>query len=67
MSPTYLLLLTVDRAAAMPSAGDCQDGQGAVAPPATVDVLRGWIYLIGADSCVQAQTLAGVLLAKTTT
>jgi hypothetical protein len=36
-----------------------------VAPPATVDVLKGWIYLIvGADSCVQAQTLAGMLLAK---
>lgn len=36
-----------------------------VAPPATVDVLKGWIYLIVvADSCVQAQTLAGMLLAK---
>jgi hypothetical protein len=36
-----------------------------VAPPATVDVLKGWIYLIvGADSCVQAQTLAGMLLAR---
>jgi hypothetical protein len=36
-----------------------------VAPPATVDVLKGWIYLtVGADSCVQAQTLAGMLLAK---
>jgi len=36
-----------------------------VAPPATVDVLQGWIYLtVGADSCVQAQTLAGMLLAK---
>jgi hypothetical protein len=36
-----------------------------VAPPATVDVLKGWIYLIvSADSCVQAQTLAGMLLAK---
>lgn len=36
-----------------------------VAPPATVDVLKGWVYLIvGADSCVQAQTLAGMLLAK---
>ncbi|HEY2086754.1 MAG TPA: hypothetical protein VGH54_12125 [Mycobacterium sp.] len=36
-----------------------------VAPPATVDVLKGWIYLIvGAGSCVQAQTLAGMLLAK---
>jgi hypothetical protein len=36
-----------------------------VAPPATVDVLKGWIYLIvGADSCVQAQTLASMLLAK---
>jgi hypothetical protein len=39
-----------------------------VAPPATVDVLKGWIYLIvGADSCVQAQTLAGMLLAKIST
>ena len=38
----------------------------ALAPPATVDVLIGWIYLIvGADSCVQAQTFAGMLLAKT--
>ena len=36
-----------------------------VAPPATVDVLKGWIYLIvGAGSCVQAETLAGMLLAK---
>src|SRR5437588_5509376 len=36
-----------------------------VAPPATVDVLKGWIYLIvGADSCVHAQALAGILLAK---
>jgi hypothetical protein len=36
-----------------------------VAPPATVDVLKGWIYLIvGAGSCAQAQTLAGMLLAK---
>jgi hypothetical protein len=36
-----------------------------VAPPATVDVLKGWIYLtVSADSCVQAQTLAGMLLAK---
>jgi hypothetical protein len=36
-----------------------------VAPPATVDVLKGWIYLIvSADSCAQAQTLAGMLLAK---
>lgn len=36
-----------------------------VAPPAIVDVLRGWVYLtVGADSCVQAQTLAGMLLAK---
>jgi hypothetical protein len=36
-----------------------------VAPPATVDVLKGWIYLIvGADSCAHAQTLAGILLAK---
>ena len=38
-----------------------------VAPPATVDVLKGWIYLtVVADSCVQAQTLAGLLLAKVT-
>jgi hypothetical protein len=37
------------------------------APPATVDVLKGWIYLtVVADSCVQAQTLAGMLLAKIT-
>ena len=29
------------------------------------DVLKGWIYLIvGAGSCAQAQTLAGMLLAK---
>ena len=36
-----------------------------VAPPATVDVLKDWIYLIvSADSCAQAQTLAGMLLAK---
>jgi hypothetical protein len=36
-----------------------------VAPPATVDVLKGWVYLIvSADDCVQAQTLAGMLLAK---
>jgi hypothetical protein len=36
-----------------------------VAPPATVDVLKGWIYLIvSADNCGQAQTLAGKLLAK---
>jgi hypothetical protein len=39
-----------------------------VAPPATVDVLKGWIYLIvGADSCVQAQALAGILLSKVST
>jgi hypothetical protein len=38
-----------------------------VAPPATVDVLKGWIYLtVVADSCVQAKTLAGMLLAKIT-
>ena len=38
-----------------------------VAPRATVDVLKGWIYLtVVADSCVQAQTLAGLLLAKVT-
>ena len=36
-----------------------------VAPPATVDVLKGWIYLIvSADNCGQAQTLAGILLTK---
>jgi hypothetical protein len=36
-----------------------------VAPPATVDVRKGWIYLIvGADSCAHAQSLAGILLAK---
>lgn len=36
-----------------------------MAPPATVDVLKSWIYLtVVADSCVQAQTLAGILLAK---
>lgn len=36
-----------------------------MAPPATVDVIKGWIYLIvGAESCVQAQTLAAMLLAK---
>jgi hypothetical protein len=36
-----------------------------VTPPATVDVLEGWIYLtVAADSCAQAQTLAGMLLAK---
>jgi hypothetical protein len=54
------------------SAGNVQNVPGLgdrafcfVAPPATVDVLKGWIYLIvGADSCVQAQTLAGMLLAK---
>lgn len=56
------------------TAGQVQDIPGLgdqafcfVAPPATVDVLRGWIYLtVGADSCVQAQTLAGMLLAKIT-
>jgi hypothetical protein len=35
-----------------------------VAPPATVDVLKGWVLIVSADSCVQAQTLAGMLLAK---
>jgi hypothetical protein len=36
-----------------------------VAPPATVDVLKGWIYLIvSADNCGQAQTLAGMLAAR---
>jgi hypothetical protein len=36
-----------------------------VTPPATVDVVKGWIYLtVVADSCAQAQTLAGMLLAK---
>jgi hypothetical protein len=37
-----------------------------IAPPATVDVLRGWVLIVSADSCVQAQTLAGMLLAKIT-
>lgn len=54
------------------SAGNVQNVAGLgdqafcfVAPPATVDVLKGWIYLIvGADSCVQAQTLARMLLAR---
>jgi hypothetical protein len=47
----------------VPGLGD--QGFCFVAPPATVDVLKGWIYLIvGADSCAQAQTLAGMLLAK---
>jgi hypothetical protein len=54
------------------TAGQVQDIPGLgdqafcfVAPPATVDVLKSWIYLtVGADSCVQAQTLAGMLLAK---
>jgi hypothetical protein len=54
------------------TAGQVQDIPGLgdqafcfVAPPATVDVLKGWIYLtVGADSCVQAQTLAGMLMAK---
>jgi hypothetical protein len=54
------------------TAGQVQDIPGLgdrafcfVAPPATVDVLKGWIYLtVVADSCVQAQTLAGMLLAK---
>ena len=54
------------------SAGNVQNVAGLgdqafcfVAPPATVDVLKGWIYLIvGADSCAHAQTLAGMLLAK---
>jgi hypothetical protein len=54
------------------TAGNVQDVSGLgdqafcfVAPPATVDVLKGWIYLIvSADSCAQAQTLAGMLLAK---
>ena len=57
------------------SAGNVQNVAGLgdqafcfVAPPATVDVLKGWIYLIvGAGSCVQAQTLAGMLLAKVST
>jgi hypothetical protein len=36
-----------------------------MAPPATVDVLKGWIYLIvSAENCSQAQTLAAMLLAK---
>jgi hypothetical protein len=54
------------------TAGQVQDIPGLgdqafcfVAPPATVDVLKGWSYLtVSADSCVQAQTLAGMLLAK---
>jgi len=54
------------------TAGKVQDVSGLgdqafcfVAPPATVDVLTGWIYLIvSADTCDQAQTLAGQLLAK---
>ncbi|HEY1839136.1 MAG TPA: hypothetical protein VGG53_02740 [Mycobacterium sp.] len=54
------------------SAGEVQNIPGLgdqafcfVAPPATVDVLKGWIYLIvGAGTCVQAQTLAAMLLAK---
>jgi hypothetical protein len=37
-----------------------------VAPPATLDVLEGWVMTVQADSCVQAQTLAGMLLAKIT-
>jgi hypothetical protein len=35
-----------------------------MAPPATVDVLKGWVLIVSADSCVQAQTLAGMLAAK---
>jgi hypothetical protein len=35
-----------------------------VAPPATLNVLSGWVLIVSADSCVQAQTLAGMLLAK---
>lgn len=53
------------------SAGQVQSIQGLgdqafcfVAPPATVDVLKGWVLIVSADSCVQAQTLAGMLLAK---
>lgn len=54
------------------SAGNVQNVSGLgdqafcfVAPPATVDVLKGWIYLIvGADNCAHAQTLAGMVLAK---
>lgn len=35
------------------------------APPATVEVLKGWIYIwVTADTCAQAQKLAGMLLAK---
>jgi hypothetical protein len=34
-------------------------------PLATVDVLKSWVYLtVQADRCEQAQTLAGMLLAK---
>lgn len=54
------------------TAGKVQDISGLgdqafcfVAPPATVDALKGWIFLIvSADNCVQAQTLTGMLLAK---
>ncbi|BBX46872.1 hypothetical protein GCM10009641_39760 [Mycobacterium cookii] len=54
------------------TAGKVQDVSGLgdrafcfVAPPATLDVLKGWIYLIvSADNCAQAQTLAGMVLAK---
>jgi hypothetical protein len=54
------------------TAGKVQDVHGLgdqsfcfVAPPATLDVLKGWVYLIvSADSCGQAQTLAGMLLTK---
>jgi hypothetical protein len=54
---------TAGRAQDIPGLGD--QAFCFVAPPATVDVLSGWIYLtVGADSCVQAQTLAGMLLAK---
>ena len=35
------------------------------APPAKVEVLKGWTYLTTeADNCAQAQKLAGMLLAK---
>jgi len=55
------------------TAGNVQDISGLgdhafcfVAPPATLDVLEGWVMTVQADSCVQAQTLAGMLLAKIT-
>jgi hypothetical protein len=56
---------TAGQVQSMPGLGD--QAFCFVALPATVDVLKGWIYLtVAADSCVQAQTLAGMLLAKVT-